>query len=86
MKNLFIFLIFTLSIFTLHEGFSYMPKNNTYIASTNTNPRGQKRPHDGRGSTKFGKEHAKNQNKCQNPNKGPGYGRGNAQGNGQYRK
>lgn len=87
MKKIFFFSILILSIISLNEGFSYIPKVNTYLATTDTNPRGQKRPQDGRGNGKYcGRGNGKNNDKCKNPDRGPGYGRGGGRGNGQYRK
>ena len=87
MKKIFIFAILILSIMVINEGFSYMPKTKYFLATTNTNPRGQKRPHDGKGNGKYsGRGMGKNNEKCKNPDKGPGYGQGESRGNGQYRK
>ena len=52
------------------------------------NPRGEKRPQDGRGHGKCRRGNRQNLNKgkCTNPDKGPGYGQGQGRGQGNYRK
>jgi len=85
MKKLFIFSMVVLLTLGISSGFTFMPKTN-FVVSNDKNPRGEKRPHDGRGNSRSGKGFGKNQGECNNPNKGPGYGRGNSRGNGKYRK
>jgi len=89
MKKLFFLTMLGLSLLVVQEGNTINKKAvvPSIVAVNSRNPRGEKRPHDGRGRNNYntGKQRFKNNNECQNPDKGPGYGRGEGRGNGKYR-
>jgi hypothetical protein len=63
------------------------PSEDTAQVSSDTNPRGLPRPHDGRGGgtgTRGGRRGGQNHGPC--PDGGPGYGNGQGAGQGQNRQ
>ena len=72
-------------------GLSAYPCNRSHrqcAMQSDTNPRGETRPRDGRGQGQGrydGRRAGRHSGDCQNPDKGPGHGRGQGRGQGQYR-
>lgn len=89
MKKIIVYMAILTSFF-ISEGFVRIPHRHfqrvQVMASSDFNPRGEPRPHDGRGNGRSEKGEGRNQGECQNPEKGAGYGNGGQRGNGQYRK